>query len=44
MNINDVTLVDLAISTGVYNLTAFNDSLGDLREATKNRLDLDIAN
>ena len=40
MGINDLTLSGLAISSAIYNLTSFNDSLGNLKEETKNGIDL----
>jgi len=43
MTITDLTLSDLAMSSTIYNLTSFNDSLGDLKEATKTGIDLNNA-
>ena len=43
MIFNDLTLSDLAMSCTIYNLTSFNNSLEDLKEATKNGIDLNNA-
>jgi len=40
MNFDDLKLSDLAISSTVYNLTPYNVFLGDLKEATKDGIDL----